>query len=282
MKILKNAVLITSLALFSCQPQEEDITKDPVSALNGLVKPLGFIGFQNAMDRGESGTHTGILVGGRPTALAYVSNFNTCFPQNDFLPRYEDRANISKNYHYSFQGNLGFLTLGIPLISAGFGLQKSMTVDVEINGLVIEYLDSIDVTDWYREGMKDTCREYLEEVGFLIQTIHTSSMKLSIKRLGGTNIGLNADNVNDYFQFEAGVNWEIVDNYTIEISTPHTLGYQIALMKPEDNGQALYRAMSTKDDAFIFEKIGFSDFFQQSTENLGLPSISKSKNIFVD
>lgn len=282
MKILKNAVLITSLALFSCQPQEEDITKDPVSALNGLVKPLGFIGFQNAMDRGESGTHTGILVGGRPTALAYVSNFNTCFPQNDFLPRYEDRANISKNYHYSFQGNLGFLTLGIPLISAGLGLQKSMTVDVEINGLVIEYLDSIDVTDWYREGMKDTCREYLEEVGFLIQTIHTSSMKLSIKRLGGTNIGLNADNVNDYFQFEAGVNWEIVDNYTIEISTPHTLGYQIALMKPEDNGQALYRAMSTKDDAFIFEKIGFSDFFQQSTENLGLPSISKSKNIFVD
>jgi hypothetical protein len=282
MKLFKNALIVSSLLVFACQPQEDPISNDPVSALNGLVSPYGFIGFQNAMDRGDQGTHTGILVGGRPTSLAYVSSSDTCFPQNDFLPRYQDKANINKTYNYSFQGNLGFLTLGIPLISAGFGIQDSMTVNVELNGLVIEYVDSIDVTDWYREGMRNTCREYLEEVGFLIQTIHTDSMKLSIKRLGGTNIGLSADNVNDYFQFEAGVNWEIVDNYTIEISTPHTLGYQIALMKPEDNGQALYRAMSAKDDAFVFEKIGFSDFFKENSSNLGLPEISKSKNIFKD
>jgi hypothetical protein len=232
------------------------------------------------MDRGESGTHTGVLVGGRPNALAYVSNASSCFPQNDFLPRYEDRANIQKSYNYSFQGNLGFLTLGIPLLNGGLGIDKSMTINVEINGLVIEYLDSIDVTDWYREGMRSTCREYLEEVGCLIQTIHTESMKISIKRLGGTNVGLNADNINDFLQFEAGVNWQFVDNYTVEINTPHTLGYQIALMKPEDNGQALFRAMSVKDDAFIFEKIGFSDFFNQIDANLGLPAISKQNNIF--
>lgn len=283
MKFMKNAVIATSLVLFSCQPQDDDISKDPVSALNALVSPYGFIGFQNAMEKGEGGTHTGILVGGRPTSLAYVSNAETCFPQNDSLPRYEDKANVNKTFRYSFQGNLGFLTLGIPAISAGFGIQNSMTIDVEIDGLVIEYLDSIDVTDWYRDEMRDTCREYLQEVGFMIQTIHTSSMKLSIKRLGGTSIGLSSENIGNFFEFEAGVNWEIIDDYTVEISSPHTLGYQIALMKPEDNGQALYRAMTVQDDSFVFERIGFSDFFNEEVSaSSSLPKINHSENVFLD
>ena len=281
MKTLTKSFLLSTALLFSCNP-EPKVSEDPTKVLNDLVSPYGFIGFQNAMDRGESGTHTGILVGGRPTALAYVANAASCFPQNDMLPRYEDRANIQKSYRYSFQGNFGFLTLGIPLFSAGLGITDSVTAEVELDGLVIEYLDSIDVTDWYREGMRNTCREYLEEVGFLIQTIHTSSMKISLKRLGGTNIGLNADNIGDYFQFEAGVNWEIIDGFTIEITTPHTLGYQIALMKPEDQGQALYRAMSVEDDAFVFEKIGFSDFFNQMDADLNLPKILKSQHRFLE
>ena len=255
--LLPLALMISLVSFTSCNKEKPET--DPVKVLDDMVAPYGFIGFQNAMDRADNGTHTGILVGGRPSALAYVSSHNTCFPQNDELKRDQDRANISKTYHYSFQGNLGFLSLGLPIVSVTFGLQKSMTVDIELNGLVIEYLDSIDVTDWYREGMNPTCREYLDEVGFLIQTIHTDSMRLSIKRTGGTNVGLNSDNVGNYFSFEAGVQYELIDNFTIEISTPYTLGYQIALMKPEDNGKSLYRAVSSKDDRFIFERIGFSD-----------------------
>ncbi|MDC1173936.1 hypothetical protein OAT67_00960 [Bacteriovoracaceae bacterium] len=265
------AITFSSILLFSsCQP-EEDITKDPVSELNSLVKEYGFIGFQNAMSRPEIGTHTGTLIGGKPTGLAYVSNTQTCFPNGDDLRRYTDVANINKKYNYSYKGNFGFLTLGIPFLSAGLNLNKSITVDIELDGLVIEYMDSIDVTDWYREGMSSTCREYLEDVGFFIQTIHTSSMKISLKRLGGTNIGLSSDNVGDYFQFETGVNWEVVDESTIEISTPHTLGYQIALMRPEDSGKALYRAMSTSNNEFVFEKIGFSD--------VNFPSNSSNKSL---
>lgn len=281
MKALTKTFLLSTLLLVSCNP-EPKVNEDPTKVLNDLVSPYGFIGFQNAMDRGEGGTHTGILVGGRPNALAYVANASSCFPQNDMLPRYEDKANIQKTYKYSFQGNFGFLTLGIPILSAGLGVTDSVTAEIELNGLVIEYMDSIDVTDWYREGMRNTCREYLEEVGFLIQTIHTDSMKISLKRIGGTNIGINSENVGDYFQFEAGVNWEIIDGFTIEITTPHTLGYQIALMKPEDQGQALYRAMSVEDDAFVFEKIGFSDFFNQMDADLNLPKINKSQHRFVE
>ncbi len=257
MKYIRAFIFLFSMTLFFSSCEEEEVTKDPVSELNSLVSEYGFIGFQNAMSRTDIGTHTGILVGGRPTGLAYVSGPQTCFPPGEDLRRYTDTANINKTYHYSYQGNFGILSLGIPILSAGLGLNKSTTVDIEINGLVIEYLDSIDVTDWYRGGMNPTCREYLNDVGFFIQTIHTDNMKLSVKRLGGTNIALNSDNIGNYFQFEAGVNWEIIDNYTVEITTPHTLGYQIALMKQDHNGRALYRAMQTKGDEFVFERIGF-------------------------
>lgn len=272
--------VVAALLFSSCQPEEE-VTKDPVSELNSLVKEYGFIGFQNAMDRADSVTHTGTLVGNRPTALSYVSNPETCFPVSAQLPRYTERANVNRRYNYSYQGNLGILSLGIPIVSAAFGLTKSLTVDIEINGLSIEYVDSIDVTDWYRDGMRPTCREYLEDVGFLIQTIHTDSMTLSIKRLGGTNVGLNSDNVGDFFQFEAGVNWSIVDEYTVEITTPHTLGYQIAFMKSEDNGKALYRAMSVVDDQFMFEKIGFSDFNFQGSGASNSSTVLDQKSISI-
>ncbi len=264
-------LLTSTLLTFSCV--KEEIASDPVSELNAIVKPLGFIGFQNAMERGDGDTHTGIMVGGTPTSLSYISHYSTCFPQGDALPRYENKANINKKYNYTFQGNLGFLTLGVPIVSAGLGLQDNMNVSVEIHGLTIEYMDSIDVTDWYREGMKDTCREYLESFGFFIQTIHTDSMKLSVKRVGGTDIGLSADNIGNYFKFEAGVHWEIIDEKTVEITSPHTLGYQIALMRPQDNGQVLVRASSVEDNKFVFEEIGFADYMNDEpiqTENKSL------------
>lgn len=272
-KTISTLILSSTLLTFSCE--KEEISNDPVSELNAIVKPLGFIGFQNAMERGDGDTHTGIMIGGTPTSLSYVSNYNTCFPQIDQLQRYQDKANINKSYSYTYQGNLGFLTLGIPIVSAGLGLKDNMNVQIEINGLTIEYMDSIDVTDWYRDGMRDTCRDYLKNFGFFIQTIHTESMKLSIKRVGGTDIGLSADNVNDFFEFEAGVHWEVIDEKTVEITSPHTLGYQIALMRPQDNGQVLMRATHVEENKFVFEEIGFADAMTN-------PDQTENKSVRVD
>ena len=107
--------------------------------------------------------------------------------------------------------------------------------------------------------MRETCREYLDDVGFVIQALITDSMKISIKKVGGLNIGLNSDNVADYFEFEAGVDWQIVDEYSIEISTPKYIGYQLGRLRLEDDGRVLYRAKTVEDDQFIFEAIGLFD-----------------------
>lgn len=245
LKVLTLSAVMLSLA--SC---EKPITDDPISALNGLVQEYGFIGYENPLE--NSGT--GVMLAGRPTALAYVAPANECF-SDDVLTREYDTQHFNRTYNYQFQGNLGFTIFGSALFSAGLGLDKSHLVNVELNGITIEYLSSIQVTDWYKDGMSETCKDYLDDVGFVIQALITDSMKISISQIGGTNIGLSADNISDFIQFEAGVDWRIVDNYTVEITTPKYIGYQLGRLRLEDEGRVLYRAMVAVDDQFIFEPI---------------------------
>jgi hypothetical protein len=229
---------------------EKPITDDPISALNGLVREYGFIGYENPLEESRTGT----MLAGRPTALAYIAPSEACF-NDDSVRRSHDRQHFNRTYNYQFQGNLGFTVFGMSLFSAGLGLQKTHTVNVELNGITIEYMSAIDITDWYKDGMSQTCKDYLDDVGFVTQALITDSMKISIEKVGGTQIGLNADNIGDYIQIEAGVDYSIVDKYTVEISTPKYIGYQLGRLKLEDEGRVLYRAMTAVNDEFIFEAI---------------------------
>lgn len=244
------SVASSSILLLSFTSCEKPITDDPISALNGLVKEYGFIGYENPLEQSRAGT----MLAGKPTSLAYIAPANECFSEEE-LPRSYDTQHFNRTYNYSFQGNLGFTVFGSALFSAGLGLNKNHTVDVELNGITIEYMSSIGVTDWYREGMSQTCKEYLDDVGFVIQALITDSMKISIKNIGGTNIGLSADNISEFVQFEAGVNWQIIDAYTVEVTTPKYIGYQLGRLRLEDEGRVLYRAMVAQEDKFIFEPI---------------------------
>lgn len=238
---------LSALILTGC---EKPITDDPVSALNGLVGEYGFIGFENPLE--ESGT--GTMLAGRPTALSYIAASNECF-SHEALERSYDTQHFNRSYNYKFQGNLGFTVFGSSFFSAGLGLDKTHTVNVELNGITIEYLSSIQVTDWYRNGMSETCKEYLDDVGFVIQSLITDSMKISIQKIGGTNIGFTEENITQYIDIEAGVDWKVIDQYTIEINTPKYIGYQLGRLRLEDDGRVLYRAMVAEDDQFIFEPI---------------------------
>jgi hypothetical protein len=249
-KTLTKIIALSTIGIFSFTGCEKAITDDPVSALNGLVKEYGFIGYENPLENSGTGT----MLAGRPTALSYIAPAEECF-SSDGLPRHFDTQHFNRSYNYKFQGNLGFTVFGSALFSAGLGLNKTHTVNVELNGITIEYLSSIGITDWYRNDMSDTCKEYLDDVGFVIQALITDSMKISISKVGGTNIGLSADNINEFVQFEAGVDWQIVDAYTVEISTPKYIGYQLGRLRVEDEGRTLYRAMTAENDQFVFEAI---------------------------
>ena len=64
---MKKIIFTFSILLMGC---ETPVVQDPVSAVNGLVKEYGYIGFQNPLQEAKTGT----LLAGRPTALSFVAN----------------------------------------------------------------------------------------------------------------------------------------------------------------------------------------------------------------
>lgn len=234
----------------ACEP----VSKDPNGAIDGLVKEFGYIGFQNPLRNATTGT----LIGGRPKAVSFVAPASDCFPEEP-VRRYTDYSEYSRVYNYTFQGSLGFLLSGNPILSAGLGLNKNTFVIIEMSGLTTEYMSSIDVTEWYMNGMSNTCKQYLNDVGFIIQALKVDKLKISFKNKQGTNINLDADNISQYIGIAAGVKWEVQDDTTIVISTPKYIGYQLGRLRLDDDGRSLWRAMSVQEDKYLFERISLFD-----------------------
>ncbi len=255
--VLSLVKLSLLVSFISCRPS------DPVGELNRLVNEYGYIGHQNPLENAEPGT----LLAGKPNALAFVAPAEDCFPE-EAVSRSFDNSNINKKYSYNFVGSLGFLANGSLPITGGFGLESNHIVQVELNGIQIEYLSSIDITDYYLNGMPEACKLYLDDVGFVIQALSTSSLKLKIMKTSGTNIRLDPANIANYFQFDFGVNWQIVDEYTVEINSPKYIGYQLGRLRLEDGGRTLYRASSVSKDGqkFLFEAIGVFDDDEENLE----------------
>jgi len=249
---MKKILGLCSLLLIGCQPP---VAQDPVSVLNGLVKEYGFIGFQNPLGDTKPGT----MLAGKPKALSFVAHHSECFPA-ETVPRFTDQSNIEKKHTYTFKGGLGFLSSGNPIVSGGLKLQNNMYVDIELNGIIIEYMSSIAITDWYNNGMSETCKQYLDDVGFIIQSLSAEKLTISLRDENGVNIGLNANNVQQFFKINLGLDWSIVDSYKVVINEPKYIGYQLGRLRLSDAGRTLYRASSVQDDKFLFESIAvFND-----------------------
>ena len=234
----------------ACEP----VAKDPNGAINELVKEFGYIGWQNPLKNTTPGT----MIGGKPSAVSFVAPANDCFPEEP-IRRYTDYSEYSRVYNYTFQGSLGFLLSGNPILSAGLGLNKNTYVTIEMSGLTTEYMSSIDITDWYSNGMSDTCKLYLNDVGFIIQALKADKLKISFYTKKGTNISIDADNVSQYVGISAGVNWQIEDGTTIVINSPKYVGYQLGRLRLDDEGRSLWRAASIQEDKYLFERISLFD-----------------------
>jgi len=258
---------LSLLLLASCEPP----SKDPNTAINDLVKDFGYIGFQNPLKNASTGT----MIGGRPSAVSFVAAANDCFDSEQIV-RHTDHSEYSTVKRYTFQGSLGFLLSGNPILSAGLGLQKNMFVEIELSGLVTEYMSSIDVTEWYSQGMSNTCRQYLNDVGFIIQALKAEKLKISFRSKSGAQINLDADNVSQYVGFNVGTQWEIVDETTIVITTPKYIGYQLGRLRLEDDGRSLWRAMSAKEDKYVFERIALFDDQNEVDEYVSAPNVKST------
>lgn len=257
-KFLKLVVIISFVPLFTA-------CGNTVKALEDQIEKFGYILFRTPVELSGTGT----MVGGSPKSLSFVAGPQTCFPdptQEGALPlRHVDNANLpSLNQSVSFEGNLKleiikFLGNGNGLFKVKSGFDTVSALEIEFGDAKVEYIDSVVLEDFYKEQMSESCKNFLDKVGFIIQALRVDTMKFKFKRSSGGYIDFSIDNIQEILDIAANVNWRIEQNTTLIITSPKYVGYQLGNLVRSTNGHSLYRASRTRGNKFIFENIGIFD-----------------------
>lgn len=239
---------------------------DPLNAFYTELKRYGYIPYTTPLEVAGTGT----LIGGSPKAMSIVANPRTCFPEvgtgedairfrdETVLPSTKEHFFVNTDIKFKFMKALG---AGAPSIKAGLKLNNVQTMELEFDGVHVEYFDSVRLVSYYRTHMSDVCKEYLDKVGFIIQAIVTDKMKFTLFTKDGGRIQLTMENMNQYFDLAADIEWEVDRTSSLIIKTPKYIGYQLGQMRQKDNGLVLSRATQVLADKWIFRDIGvFKDF----------------------
>ena len=268
---LSNLFIFSALALtfVSCG--------NPVKILKKEINKAGYILYPNPIE--EAGT--GTLVGGPPSHMMYVAHPQTCFPddafEGEFVMRKTDRVvlpSIAKKV--TTEGNVNaqlieLLGAGSNPIGVGVGFDLVKTIELQFSDVTVEYLDSVLLKTYYDEGMSEVCKDFLNEVGFVVQALRVGQMRFEFTSSGGTKIELSAPVVEQILDLGIDIGWRVENQYTLVIETPKYLGYQLGQLKESDSGMSLYRAATVKRNKYQFKSISvFNDKSKRRTQRRSL------------
>ncbi len=245
-------------------------TKDPVGVLNKEIRSLGYISYTTPLEFSGPGT----LIGGRPSQLQVVAPPQTCFPdQVEGQPtglRFVDKTTLaSKTYNLSVSGGaklslLKFLNFSNGLGSIGARFDDITTIHLEMSGVTVEYLDSVRLAEYYRSGMSETCKDFLDQVAFVIQALRVSKMSFQFENRKGRLINLDTNLPTQYIAVGVDYSYRVSNQYNLEITSPKYMGYQLGRLMRSDRGLALNRASTTDKDLFQFRAMNLFDNLPQA------------------
>ena len=224
------------LSLGACRSSEE-----AMNILENLVSQYGYIAHKNPMELFA----TGGLVTGNPATLRLDAEASRCFPMDSVSRVYND-MHFNREHHYETSGGLE---------AFGIGSSTSHVVHIELGDMMIEYIPSIDITSWYREGMGELCREYLNyTTGLIAESLIAGRVKLSVSNQNGTRVALDRNILTSLLPYNTGVSWDVVDEYSLEINSPVNLGYKLVKIREDDVGFVSKWATEVEDGHFVFEE----------------------------
>jgi hypothetical protein len=237
---------------------------NPVKILKKEIKKQGYIMYPQAIEQAGTGT----LLGGSPNAVAYVAHPDTCFPTNieptQFLRRIDNVVLPSKAKKINTSGKLNAELIGVigngnGAISAGAGFSRVQEMELQFHDVQVEYFDLIHLKRYYNDYLDPTCKDFLNEVGFISQALKVGKMKFKFKSKNGFNIKLSAPVVEQILDLGVDLDYHIENEYTLVIDTPKYMGYQLGQLRYEDEGVSLYRASTVKRNKYQFKSISLFD-----------------------
>jgi hypothetical protein len=251
-KLQSLVLLVSSFILFSCG--------NPVKILKKEIRKKGYILYQTPIAHAGTGT----LVGGPPSGMMLVSHPQTCFPDlpelgyqirridNVNLPNIARKITVSGNLNVELLNVLG---AGAAPIGVGAGIDNVQEIELTFEDAQVEYLDSVLLKTYHDQVMDQVCKDFLDQVGFVVQALKVGKMKFEFKRRNGARIELTTPVLEDIVSIGVGVDYEIENRYTLVINTPKYLGYQLGQLRKKDGGYAFYRANKIKRDKYVFKSI---------------------------
>jgi hypothetical protein len=271
---MKKLLLIIMFLLAACG--------NPVKVLKKQIKKSGHILYQNPL----SNAGTGTLIGGPPKQMMLVADPQTCFPgeidgRKTNLRKSEGSVlpNRYRNFTFNAKASADFLNMignSGGLISAGVGFGMVHNMQVIFEDVTIEYIDSVGLFQFYSQLMDETCKDFLDQVGFIIQAIKIGKMSIKLYNQNGGEIVLTIPVLESVFDLNIGLDWDLENRASLIINSPHYVGFQLGKLTRQDNGMVLKRAASTKRNKYIFQDLSTFSYSQFN------PLLSRSRTIHKD
>ena len=213
-----------------------------------------------------SQTATGTMVGRNSRHLEFVAPANSCFPyeiegqdsdlrikDHTHLPVQNKFINVTADLYLKFFEKL---KVGAPSLRAGTKINKTSRIECFFEGAQAEMMNHINLTNYYRTSMPEVCKEYLNlEIAFIIQTIKIEKMHFTFYDEFDGRVFLSLDNIEEFLDIQADIKWHIENQFTLIIDSPKYIGYQLGLLKENDQGLALWRAKKVRFGKPVFKKI---------------------------
>ena len=243
---------LSATLLGGCNPQKQ---------YNAFIQSRGYIPYlQPLADVG-----VGVLLSGTANQIRIVAAAKTCFPGNYNGVEMEMRQLVDTELpeiakKISLTAGLDANTIaanGTPVLKLKSDYHMLKTIDIHIEKASVEYLDELVFADWVNSSMSESCKSYLEKGGsFIRQALKVDKMSFEFKNASGGSINLNAENINAMLDLETNVKWEVTNNYTLTITSPKYIGYQLAKVLPHDPSTIGWVASSMdKNSKFQFKSV---------------------------
>ncbi len=235
---------------------------DALFDLKNAIQKFGYIAYTTPVQYAGTGT----LVSGDAAHLDILSGPESCFPSTidvdgepTLLRRVDNTTlpNQAKTFSIDVAAMANFFTMmqvGTPSIKASAHIQDLKSFTFSFNGAHIEYIDVIALQSYY-PTMKQSCKNYLNLVGFIIQALRIESMTFTFYEKNDSNVAVEVDKIQQYLDIATDISWHVENKVNLVVDSPKYIGYQLGSLRQEDNGISLYRANSTISDQFIFKKI---------------------------
>ena len=102
--------------------------------------------------------------------------------------------------------------------------------------------------------MNEACQQMLQTSPFIVQTLKINKMTFSFKDSYGAKVKLTPGVIGDMLNIGAGVEWEMKNDYELQIKTPKYIGYQLGQLDTSAPGYiGKYARTTDRKGNFIFE-----------------------------